>query len=92
MQKAPVFPEPVADCPTTSEPARIGGIAWSWIDVGVVQPSLSIASTRSAEIPSDENADVTGAGVPGEGGSWVKQQPWVGRRARGRPQGAGVEV
>ena len=41
-----VLPEPVRDWPTTSRPASSGGIARSWISVGVSMPMTGECAHR----------------------------------------------
>ena len=52
MQNAAVLPEPVSDCPTTSRPAIISGIAAAWIGAASVNPSRATASSTPGERPS----------------------------------------
>lgn len=47
MAKAAVLPEPVRALASTSFPSRDRGIAFSWIGVGCVQPSLAMACKQN---------------------------------------------
>src|SRR5262245_49785812 len=60
--KAAVLPLPVAAQARTSRPSRAGGMAWSWMGVGLVKPSSLTPRSSKGSRPNDEKG-TSGPGV-----------------------------